>query len=174
MKSLFFSTDMSAVGLDHVLKDTDIPALSEVLARISDKWEELANALGLPGHLVAQCCKNTFVLSMNAVMREWIAGNGRTPITLGTLKTKLESTSMGEKGFAMDLIANFNKEKFAGASPPQSTSPEAATPGCVADSACTYVILQNNSVGVSWILLAEVSVHVFEMTVLRWLQDEQV
>ena len=164
---------MSAVGLDHVLKDADIPALLEVLTWISNKWEQLANALGLPGHLVAQCRNDSFILSMNAIIREWMAGNGITPITLGTLKTKLESATMGEKVFAKDLIANFNKLKLAGASPPQSTSPEAATPGCVADSACTYVILQNNSVGVSWILLAEVSVHVFEMTVLRRLQYEQ-
>ena len=117
---------MSAVGLDYVLKDTDIPALSEVLAPICNKWKTLGNALELPNFLIVQCRDDdSLFLAMNGIVREWIAGNGVTPITLGTLKQKLEGIKMGEKVFAEDLIANFNKVKFPGASPP-----EAAPPGC--------------------------------------------
>ena len=140
MKSLFFSAEMSAVGLDYVLKDADIPALSEVLTRISDKWQQLATTLELPKFLIAQCRNDSLFLAMNAVIKEWIAGNGVTPITLGTLKKKLESIMMGEKTFAKDLIANFNEQKFPGAPLPEATSPEAAPleaapQGHVADSA---------------------------------------
>ena len=140
MKYLPCSAEMSAVGLDHVLEDTDIPALSEVLTQISNKWEELATALELPGHLVAQCRNFSLILAMNGIIRVWIAGNGAKPITLGTLKLKLESVTMGEITFAKDLVANFNKKKFPGASFPETTSPgaapsEAAPRGHVAD--CT-------------------------------------
>ena len=140
MKCLPCSAEMSAVGLDHVLEDTDIPALSEVLTRICDKWKQLATALELPNFLISQCCNESLILAMNGVIRVWIAGNGAKPITLGTLKLKLESDTMGEITFAKDLVANFNKKKFPGASFPETTSPgaapsEAAPRGHVADCA---------------------------------------
>ena len=126
MKYIFFSAEMSAVGLDYVLKDADMSDLSEVLAPICDKWQQLATALDLRTHLIAQCSNVKFILAMNSVIKEWIAGNGVAPITLGTLKKKLESSIVGEKTFAKELIANFNKQKFPGAAPSEATSAEAA------------------------------------------------
>ena len=120
---------MSAVGLDYVLKNTDMSDLSEVLTEICNKWEQLASALDLPKHLVAQCRKDTFILSMNSVLGEWIAGNGVEPITLGTLKRKLESGTVGEKTLAKDLIAKFNIQKFGAEAAPSEATPPGHVPG---------------------------------------------
>ena len=140
MKSLPCSVDYGPYSMDYVLKDADIPVLMLILTQISHKWQHLATVLQLPHFLIAQCRNNSLILSMNGVIREWIAGNGVKPITLGTLKRKLESVKVGEKDFAKDLIANFNKEK--GQFPTASflvfpeVSPLEATPrGHVADNA---------------------------------------
>ena len=139
MKSLPCSVDYGPCSVDYVLKDADIPALSEVLARKCHKWQQLATALELPNFLIAQCLNDSFILAMNGVIREWIAGNGVKPITLGTLKRKLESSIVREKEFAKDLIAKFNKRKKLFPSSEAmfpEVSPSEATPrGHVADSA---------------------------------------
>ena len=128
--------------MDYVLKDTDIPALSEVLARICHKWKLLATALELLPYMIIQCHNDSLILAMNGIIREWIAGNGVKPITLGTLKRKLESVTVGEKVIAKDLVANFNKVKspfprasFLEAMFPEVSPSEAAPRGHVANSA---------------------------------------
>ena len=128
--------------MDYVLKDADIPALSEVLARICHKWQQLATALELLPYLIAECHNNSSILAINGIIREWIAGNGVKPITLGTLKRKLETLTVGENVIAKNLIANFNKEKnpfptasFSEAMFPEVSPLEAAPRGHVADSA---------------------------------------
>ena len=128
--------------MDYVLKDADISVLVEVLARIQNKWEHLAIALELPHFLIAQCHNDDFTLAMNGIIREWIAGNGVTPITLGTLKRKLESDTVGERVTANNLIADFNKVKnpfpsasFSEAMFPEVSPSEATPRGHVADSA---------------------------------------
>ena len=130
---------MSAVGSDYILKEADITALLEVLSKIRDKWKELICVLELPCYLNEKFSKESLILALNGVIREWIAGNGVMPITLGTLKTKLENDIMEEKTFAKDLIANFYITKFGETSPEatsvEAVSSEAAPRGCIADSA---------------------------------------
>jgi len=123
---------MSSVGADYVLKDGDIPALLEILTSISHKWKELATALELKGYLIAQNNNNSFVLAMGSTIREWVAGNGTDLITLGMLKSKLESNAVGEKVFAKEFIAKFNKERF-GVAAPGATPSGTASSASVAD-----------------------------------------
>ena len=142
MKSLPCSIDYGPYSVDYVLKDADISVLVEVLARICDKWQLLATALELSPCLIAQCRNDSLILAMSGIIREWIAGNGVTPITLGTLKRKLESVTVGERVTAKDLIANFNKVKnpfprasFSEAMFPEVSPSEATPRGHVTDSA---------------------------------------
>jgi len=126
---------MSAVGSEYTLSDGDIPVLTNILTQVCDVWEQLATALGLPGFRIAQCRNAVLVLAMNCVIREWIAGNGVRPITLGTLKSKLESDMVGKTEFAKELITKFNKERF-GAATPEAVSSEAASSASVAGGKC--------------------------------------
>ena len=113
---------MSAVHLENVLNSSDISALTEVLTPICNKWAQLATALELPNYIIQQCHCGQLVHCMNNVIREWIAGNGVDPKTLGTLKSKLESNTVGEVAFARMLIAKFNQEKFSTAASPETTA----------------------------------------------------
>ena len=142
MKSLPCSVDYGPYSVGYVLKDADISVLVEVLAPIRSKWQQLAIALQLPPYLIAECHNNSSIMAMNGIIREWIAGSGVKPITLGTLKRKLETLTVGQKGTAKDLISNFNEEKgpfprasFSEAMCPKVSPSEAAPRGHVADSA---------------------------------------
>ena len=118
-----------SVDLKYILDSSDISALTEVLTPICNKWVQLATALALPNHIIQQCHCRQLVLCMNNVIREWIAGNGVDPKTLGTLKSKLESNTVGEKAFARMFIAKFNQEKLSAAASPEVASPGNAAAG---------------------------------------------
>ena len=73
--------------------------------KVSDKWEELGIAVGLPRHVISQCKHYRHIVALKNILHEWVTGNyeGTIPATLKTLKQKLASQTVGEGRVAHKL-----------------------------------------------------------------------
>ena len=100
---------MATASNECVLQERDISELLNILAVMSHKWEELGTALGLPKNVREQSRQDrSNILSLGNILREWLSGNGVRPTTLGNLKQKLETATVGEVVLAQQLIQRFN------------------------------------------------------------------
>ena len=94
---------------DLLLSDDDIPRLLEALVEVSDKWEVLGIAVGLPKHVREQCRHDKHVVALGNILSEWVTGNYKSavPATFQNLKQKLESEVVGEGRVAQNLDQRF-------------------------------------------------------------------
>ena len=85
--------------------EKDIGWLSEILVKVSHKWEHLGRALSLPTHELENCRRIDNKISLSLVLSCWLCGDTNTsPIaTLNNLKQVLSSEMMGEGRVALDL-----------------------------------------------------------------------
>ena len=92
-------------GLDIPLGKEDIGWLSEVLVKVSHKWEHLGRALALPTHELENCRRIDYMMSLSLVLSCWLSGDTNTsPVaTLNNLKQALSSKMVGEGRVALDL-----------------------------------------------------------------------
>ena len=106
------SSSKAVVDEICVLED-DVPLLMDSLARISDKWQEIGIALGLPSHILSDCsrgCSNA--VSLARVLCEWIKGSHHPEeINLKKLKVTLESPMVGRSGVAQVMVKKFMEAK---------------------------------------------------------------
>ena len=91
--------------LDTRLGKEDIGWLSEVLVKVSHKWEHLGRALGLPTHELENCRRIDNKISLSLVLSCWLSGDTNTfPVaTLNNLKQAFNSEMVGEGRVALDL-----------------------------------------------------------------------
>ena len=88
-----------------VLAEGDVALLTELLVEVSNRWEEIAISLELPGHEIAECRKASNKLSLSSSIRCWITS--RPNPTLSKLKKTLSSKTVGTP-----TVANKVEEKF--------------------------------------------------------------
>ena len=89
-----------------VLAEGDVALLTELLVEVSNRWEEIAISLELPGHEIAECRKAiNNKLSLSSSIRCWIISHSNP--TLSKLKKTLSSKTVGTP-----TVANKVEEKF--------------------------------------------------------------
>ena len=115
--------EMASTGIDHeqfsciILTHEDIPYLTEILCKCSQKWEELGVALHLPEHELAECRKaSSNALSLHAVLSKRLNfsqdTDTRSVFTLQTLKFALGSDLVGMKTLAESLEGTLKEKKM--------------------------------------------------------------
>ena len=147
----------------------DIPFLMESLATISDKWQEIGIALGLPSHILSDCRGCSNAVSLAHVLSEWIKGSHHPEeINLKTLKVTLESQMVGRSGVAQVMVEKFKETKR----PFMPVIPATDIAGL--DSALN-VIYQTTDIKVDdgKSMLLEVQVNPNESVSYQWMKDGQ-
>ena len=72
-------TSAASGEADAILTTEDAEDLTELLAEIAYKWEELAMALKLPRSMREKCrCRDKDIISLNNVLVSWLKGNSNT------------------------------------------------------------------------------------------------
>ena len=101
-----------AVVDETCLLEEDVPLLMNCLVKISDKWQEIGIALGLPSHIRSNCRDRSNEVSLTNVLCEWIKGSHHPEeINLKKLKVILESPMVGRSGVAQVMVARFMEAK---------------------------------------------------------------
>ena len=156
------------VGSDIYLLQEDVTALMQILVEVSDKWELLGTALGLPKHILSDCSKaSSNAVSMADILREWISRNPQEKKTLKKLQLALDSELVGRRAIAQIL-----RERFIASRKPPMMFPVAKTPDLA--SILEIVRQSNNTVvadGKSTLLEAEVRES--EALYHQWKKDGQ-
>ena len=94
---------------DIVLTREDVTLLTELLAKINDKWEELAISLGLQRHEIAECKAGSNAISLYNVVGFWLANHSNT--TLKKLTATLCSGLVNESRLAESIGEKVKKSK---------------------------------------------------------------
>ena len=89
---------------DIVLTQDDITFLTEWLAEVSHKWEEIAVSLRLREHERANCKGETNIISLTKSLEHWINNSNAT---LKKLTDTLSSETVGQKTLSEELKENF-------------------------------------------------------------------
>ena len=91
---------------DLFLRDSDVPALTEVLVSGSHKWEEIGIAIGLPEYVKKDCGKGgSNPVRLTNILTAWIQGghDGSSPPTLHNLRAALTREMVGLPRLALSL-----------------------------------------------------------------------
>ena len=91
---------------DLFLRDSDVPALTEVLVSGSHKWEEIGIAIGLPEYVKNDCGKgDRNPVRLTNILTAWIQGghDGSSPPTLHNLRAALTGEIVGLPKLALSL-----------------------------------------------------------------------
>ena len=105
---------VSSVAISH--KDSeqeigfstrDISMLTDLLSKISDKWEEVAISLGLKQHEIAECKAGSNAISLYKVVGFWLANHSNT--TLKKLTDTLCSGLVNESRLAESVEEEVKK-----------------------------------------------------------------
>ncbi len=102
-----YYSQMSSVGSNYILKDSDVPHLVMCLESMSFKWEVLGLALHLSQSVREQCRSSSNILSLEKILSEWMNGHGLQPASLGLLVKALDSKIVGHERLAKNLIPQF-------------------------------------------------------------------
>ena len=99
-----------------ILTSEDAEDLTELLAEIAYKWEEIAMALKLPKNEREKCrCRDKDIISLNNVLVSWLNGNSntRTTTNLHSLVNALCGRIVSEYGVGKDLEDQYRPVKRA-------------------------------------------------------------
>ena len=94
---------------DILLTEKDVTLLTELLAKISDKWEEVAISLGLQRHGIADCKAGRNIRSLYNVVVFWIDNHSNT--TLKKLTDTLCSGFVNESRLVESVEEKVKKSK---------------------------------------------------------------
>ena len=99
-------TSAASVEANALLTTEDAEDLTELLAEIAYKWEELAMALKLPKSVREKCrCREKDIISLNNVLVSWLNGNSnmRTATNLHSLVNALCGGIVSENRVGREL-----------------------------------------------------------------------
>ena len=101
----------SKVVVDEIcVLEDDVPLLMESLVRISDKWQEIGIALGLPSHIRSDCRDRSNAVSLTNVLCEWIKGS-QHPEEINLKKLKDTLKMVGRRAAAKVMEKKFMEAK---------------------------------------------------------------
>ena len=105
---------------DIILTREDISFLTELLAKVSHKWEEMAISFSLKQNERADCEGKTNIISLSRCIECWISSN--CDATLKTLTKALSSDTVGEKLLSLEVKNKFLEAKLPKCSQEEKTS----------------------------------------------------
>ena len=141
------------------LRQEDVSRIVEILAGVSDKWNEIGIMLGLPGHVIKDCNKGSSVVNLNNIICSWVLSN---KATLEKLKSALRSNVVGVGRAADDLDKNFKT-----AIPYVSKRSRTSFSSLVTYQSCETEVADGKST------LLEVRVSSTESVSYQWMKDGQ-
>ena len=98
------TTSAASGEADAILTTEDAEDLTESLAKIAYKWEDLAIALKLPKSVREKCrCRDKGFVSLNNVLISWLNGNSRTATNLHSLVNALCGGIVSEYSVGKEL-----------------------------------------------------------------------
>ena len=101
----------SKVVVDDIsLSEDDVPTLMDSLVEVSNKWEEIGIALGLPRHTISECKGSSNAVSMTNILCGWVSCKHQD-ITLSKLKLALGSQLVKRSSFAPTMEKMFRDAK---------------------------------------------------------------
>ena len=101
---------LTTVVNDISLSEVDVPILMDSLVEVSNKWEEIGIALGLPRHSISECKGSSNAVSLTNILVEWMLCKHKG-ITLNKLKLTLDSQLVGGSSLAPIMEKRFRDAK---------------------------------------------------------------
>ena len=118
--SLVGMTNEGGDGERGIFKEFEVPALTEILAGHSSKWEVIAISLGLPDSkiksIAAKNASNPVEVALNEVLLSWVRGEFEhaKPPTLENLHEALRSNAVGLGALANEVeLVNSQMVKYS-------------------------------------------------------------
>ena len=142
------------------LRQEDVSRLVEILAEVSDKWNEIGIMLGLHRHVRKDCNEGSNVVNLSNILCSWILSN---QATLEKLKTALRSNVVAAVGAADALDKNFSRT----AMPYLSKRSRTSFSSLVTYQSCETEVADGKST------LLEVQVSSTESVSYQWMKDGQ-
>ena len=141
----------------------DVQYLTEILAEVSFKWQEIGLMLGLPPNVLEDCSCGSSTICLSKVLINWILSN---QASLEKLKTALCSKVVGLSRIAEDL-----EKKYGVATAPKYSCEQEMS----RSSSLFYITYQscNTEVADGKSTLLEVQVNSSEPVSYQWTKDEE-
>ena len=148
-------------GMGIYFAQKDVQYLTEILAEVSFKWQEIGLMLGLPPNVLEDCSCGSSTICLSKVLINWILSN---QASLEKLKTALCSKVVGLSRIAEDL-----EKKYGVATAPKYSCEQEMSHS----SSLFYITYQscNTEVADGKSTLLEVQVNSSEPVSYQWTKD---